>query len=85
MLQHVKYLKAGANRTTCWLTFRPTSANQHVGPVCFGHEHVGEGKNEGKMLANIAVQANMLANMESECVLRFECRNGRISIFFYSK
>ena len=29
-------------------TFRPTSA------ACFGHEHVGEGKNEGKMLANIS-------------------------------
>ena len=35
-----------------WPTFRPTSADQHVGPVFFGHEHVGEGKNEGKMLAN---------------------------------
>ena len=23
-------------------------------PVCFGHEHVGEGKNEGKMLANVS-------------------------------
>ena len=24
-------VKAGANRTTCWPTFRPTSADQHVG------------------------------------------------------
>ena len=28
----------------------------HVGPVCFGHEHVGEGKNERKTLANIFVK-----------------------------
>ena len=47
-------VKAGANRTTCWPTFRPTSADQHVGSVCFGHKHVGEGKNQEKMLANIS-------------------------------
>ena len=35
-------------------TFRPTSADQYIGPVCFGHEHVGEGKILGKMLANIS-------------------------------
>ena len=46
-------LKAGTNRTTCWPTFRLTSPDQHVGPVCFGHKHV-EGKNKGKMLANIS-------------------------------
>ena len=44
--QITKFIKAGANRTTFWPTFRPTSADQHVGPVCFEHEHVGEGKKE---------------------------------------
>ena len=44
-----KPIKASANRTTCWPTFGPTSAGQHVCLVCFGHEHVGEERNEGKM------------------------------------
>ena len=51
----VLFLKAGR---TCWPTFRPTSADQHVGPVCFRHEHVGEEKNEDKMLASISFTLN---------------------------
>ena len=58
-------VKAAANRTTCWPTFQPTSADkhvvQHVCPVFFGQEHVGVKeklrKNVGpKKLRNVGQQ-----------------------------
>ena len=66
----------------------------HVGPVCFGHEHVGEGKKWTKNLGQHICKNGLKWHVGAVCYasqheiwivmyfLRFECRNRRISNVF---